>query len=70
MIKKRKSYFKYLIPLFMSIFITLNLSPIIIQGQPTNLNQNCFPVESGAETLMCLDNTIASGDAESSEDTN
>lgn len=54
----------------MSIFITLNHSPIIIQGQPTNINQNCFAVESGAETLMCLDNTAASGDAKSSEDTN
>jgi hypothetical protein len=48
-------------PLFMTA--VLLIVPFQAQAQPTSPEDTCFPVEPGAETLMCTEGP-ASGDPE------
>ena len=49
----RLNHLLYLMPLFMTA--VLLVIPFQAQAQPTSPEDTCFPVEPGAETLMCTE---------------
>lgn len=56
----RLNHLLYLMPLFMTA-VLLVFSPFQAQAQPTLSEDTCFPVEPGAETLMCTEGPVSAG---------